>query len=90
MFNSEWLVYLDALNPDNPEQHLPVQLFADHRDVAGIKGRPKRRDPKPGWLRVELGSCAKGLAQVILPQPAVSAGETVVVPKDQIRQKVSE
>ena len=87
MFRTEWLVLLEAVDPRDPEKSVTVQLFADHRDVAGIRGNPKRNDPKPGWLRVEVGEKTKGLTRITLPQPAAPLGETVLVREDQVKHE---
>jgi hypothetical protein len=89
MFSSEWLVHLETLNPANQEQRLNAQLFADRRDVAGIRGTPARNDPKPGWLRVEVGEKLGEVVRVILPQPSVQVGDAVLVRGDQVKQEAA-
>ena len=86
MFKGEWLVFLDAINPEN-QQELKVQLFADQREVARIQGTPKKNQPAWGWLRVSLVKAKNGLAQVVLPQPATPVGETVFVKKELVDLK---
>ena len=63
MFKGEWLVFLDAINPEN-QQELKVQLFADQREVTRIQGTPKKNQPAWGWLGVSLVKAKNGLAQV--------------------------
>lgn len=81
MFKGEWLVFLDATDPEN-QRDLKVQLFVDEREVARIQGTPKRNQPVSGWLRVSLVEAKNGLAQVVLPQPATPVGETVFVKRE--------
>jgi hypothetical protein len=81
MFKGEWLVWLDAIDPEN-HRDLKVQLFADEREVARIQGTPKRNQPASGWLRVSLIKAKNGLAQIVLPQPATPVGETVFVKRE--------
>jgi hypothetical protein len=81
MLKGEWLVLLDAINPEN-QRDFRVQLFADEREVAGIQGTPKRNQPASGWLRASLVKAKNGLVQVVLPQPATPVGETVFVRRD--------
>ena len=86
MFKGEWLVFLNAINPEN-QQELKVQLFADQREVTRIQGTPKKNQPAWGWLRVSLVKAKNGLAQVVLPQPATPVGETVFVKKELVDLK---
>src|SRR5207248_11736688 len=88
MFKGEWLVFVDATDPEN-QRDLKVQLFADEKEVAGIQGMPKRNQPVSGWLRVSLIKAKKGLAQVVLPQPATPIGETVFVKQELVDLKGS-
>src|SRR5260370_19238614 len=81
MFKGEWLVFLDALDPEK-RQNLKVQLFADEREVEKIQGTPKRNQPVWGWLRVSLVKAKNEVAQVVLPQPAMPLGETIFVKKE--------
>src|SRR2546422_10256456 len=74
MFRDEWLVYVEAVNPQDPENKIRVQLLVDQREVAELQGTPRRHAPAAGWLRVSLASRARGLAQVVLPQPAIPVG----------------
>jgi hypothetical protein len=86
MFKGEWLVVLDAFDPEN-ERDLKVQLFADLKEVAKVEGTPKRNQPVPGWLRVSLVKAKNRLAQVVLPQPATPIGETIFVKQELVRLK---
>jgi hypothetical protein len=86
MFKGEWLVFLDATDPEN-QRDLKVQLFADNREVARIQGKPKRNQPASGWLRVSLVRAKNGLAQVVLPQPATPVGETIFVKRELVDLK---
>jgi len=45
MFRDEFLVYLDAVDPTNHGQRAKVQLLVDQREVAKLKGTPKRNSP---------------------------------------------
>src|SRR5437899_104152 len=78
MFRGEWLVHVDAVNPQDPENKIRVQLLVDESEVADLQGTPRRHQPATGWLRVSLASKAKGLAQVVLPQPAIPVGSACV------------
>ena len=80
MFKEEWLVFLDAVAPEN-QQERQVQLFADVREVTRIHGTPRRNQPAPGYLRVSLVKAKNGFVQVVLPQPATPFGETIFVKK---------
>ena len=42
MFRDEFLVYLDLVDPQNPNQTMRVQLLVDQREVTNIRGTPKR------------------------------------------------
>ena len=81
MFKSEWLVQLDAVNPEN-KSPIAVQLFADDREVTRIRGTPKRNHPVEARLRASLIRAKNGIVQIVLPQPAVPLGETVFVKQD--------
>jgi hypothetical protein len=86
MFKGEWLVFLDAFDPENGRD-LQVQLFADEREVANVQGTPKRNQPVSGWRRVSLVKAKNGLAQIVLPQPATPIGETVFVKREMVDLK---
>jgi hypothetical protein len=85
MFKDEWLVRVDALNPENRDQTVAVQLFADARDVTGLHGEPRRNMPVNGWLVVSLAGQTQGLAEIVLPQPSQPLGETIVVHNDAVK-----
>ena len=89
MFRGEFLVYVEAFNPDNPEEVVHAQLFADARDVAGIRGTPERNKPAPAWLTVSLVRVSHGLAQIVLPQPAQPLGETLLIDEEKVRREVT-
>jgi hypothetical protein len=88
MFKGEWLVFVNAIEPEN-QRAIRVQLFADDREVAGMEGTPKKNQPVSGWLRVSLVKTKNGLAQVVLPQPATPVGETVFVKREFVDLKAS-
>jgi hypothetical protein len=88
MFRGEFLVYLDALDPSNPEKKVQAQLFADERDVVGIEGMPERNQPVPAWLTVSLVRTFHGFAQIVLPQPAQPLGENLLIEEDKIKSEV--
>jgi hypothetical protein len=81
MFKSEWLTFLDAINPET-NTPLPVQLFVDEREVVRTPGTPKRNQPAKAWLRVSLIWAKGEMAQIVLPQPATPIGETVFVKRE--------
>jgi hypothetical protein len=85
MFKGEWLVFLDAIDPES-KQNLNVQLFVDEREVRKIHGVPKRNKPASGWLRVSLIKSNNQLAQIVLPQPANPVGETIFVKTESLNQ----
>jgi len=87
MFRGEWLVHVDAVNPQDPENKIRVQLLVDESEVADLQGTPRRHQPATGWLRVSLASKAKGLAQVVLPQPAIPVGESMFIPDRLVKQE---
>src|SRR5262245_34048666 len=79
MFREELLAYLDARNPDNPDETVKAQLLVDQREVTGIQGTPKRNSPVSGWLRVSLVGKQGNWMEVVLPQPSQPLGEAVLV-----------
>jgi hypothetical protein len=87
MFRGEWLVFLDVINPQNPEQTLRVQLLVDQREVSELRGDPKRNQPAEGWLRVALAGKAKGFAQLVLPQPATPVGESILLDEKLVKSQ---
>jgi hypothetical protein len=78
---SEWLAFLDAINPET-NAPVAVQLFVDEREVVRIRGVPKRNRPAEAWLRASLIRAKGAIAQIVLPQPAIPLGETVFVKQD--------
>ena len=87
MFRGEYLVHLQARNPEDPEKTCTLKLFADAQDVAGIDGTPRRGHPKPAHLRVEVIRKAKGMVLVNLPQPAVPDAERVLIDENDVLAK---
>jgi hypothetical protein len=89
MFRGEYLVYLDALNPNNPKQEVKAQLFADERDVKDIVGQPGRNHPASAWLAVSLVRKGNGLALIVLPQPAQPFGETLLINEEKVKDRAA-
>ncbi len=87
MFHGEWLVRLDAISPENPGQSVRVQLLVDQREVANVRGSPRRRHPSDGWLRVALAGREGDFLRVVLPQPAQPFGEIVLVREGVAREE---
>ena len=87
MFRGEFLVYVDGLNPNNPEEPVKAQLFADERDVANVQGRPERNRPARAWLVVSLVRKARRFAQIVLPQPAQPFGETLLIGEEKVKRE---
>jgi hypothetical protein len=87
MFRDEYLVFVDAVDPQNPNQTVPVQLLVDQRQVTSVRGKPKRNQPANGWLRVAFARKEKGFIQVILPQPASPIGENILVDESRVKQE---
>jgi hypothetical protein len=83
VFRTEWLAFLDAINPET-NALVPVQLFVDEREVAKIRGTPKRNQPAEAWLRASRIRARGGMVQIVLPQPATPLGETVFVKHEQV------
>lgn len=79
MFRGEWLVYLNTVNPREPNREFREQLLVDEREVRGIQGTPKRNNPAPAWLRVTFVKREADFAWIVLPQPATLSGENVLV-----------
>src|SRR5579864_6413780 len=75
MFRGEWLVYLNTVDPANPNREVRAQLLVDEREVRGIHGTPKRNNPAPGFVRVTLVKREADFAWIVLPQPATPSGE---------------
>lgn len=88
MFEGEWLVRLDAKDPENPKEIVHVQLFVDQREVKEIHGTPRRGKPAKGKLRVAVANKAKGYVQVVFPQPAVPVGESAFFDEKVVTQEL--
>lgn len=86
MFRDEWLVYVTAVDPANPERSLRVQLLVDQREVVDLRGTPRRNKPVAGHLRVAVAGKEKGYVHVVLPQPAASVGENIFVDERQTKE----
>lgn len=86
MFRGEYLVYVDAAEPSNPNEKATAQLLVDEREVSGIVGTPKRNDPVNGWLRATLIGQRGEWAEVVLPQPSQPFGERILVAYDSVRE----
>jgi hypothetical protein len=86
MFRGEYLVTFDALSTDNPDKKVSVQLLADEHEVIVQSGTPDREQPAEGLLRVEVLDRGKGLALLVLPQPAQPMGERVYVEEDLVQE----
>src|SRR5258708_6483776 len=87
MFRGEYLVYLEVLDPQDPDRTLPAQTLVDHREVEGVHSEPRRNNPVPGWLRVEVVGVERGAVRVVLPQPAQPFGESALIPEGSLREK---
>src|SRR5262245_5379676 len=77
MFREELLAYVTAINPEDPNKTIKVQLLVDQRDVFDLQGTPKRHDPVQGRLRATLVSEQGDWAEVVLPQPSQPLGERI-------------
>ena len=86
MFREEYLVSVDALDPQNPSNIVKAQLLVDQREVSEIQGTPKRSQPATGWLRVTLVEKRGELANVVLPQPSQPLGERILVSAGTIKK----
>jgi hypothetical protein len=87
MFRGELLAFVDARNPDDPNQVVKAQLLVDQREVAGIQGTPKRNSPVSGWLRVSVVGGKGDWIEVVLPQPSQPLGEAILVNKGTVREE---
>lgn len=87
MFRDEWLVVIDAVDPSHPGQTMPVQMFADVRDVLRLEGTPSRGHPVKGWVRVERAGLRNGNALILLPQFAQPSGEYLLIDKDLVESE---
>ena len=86
MFRQEYLVYLDAIDPDDPKKKVAAQLLVDERDVFDIHGTPRRNNPASAKLRVALVASHGEVANVILPQPSQPLGESILVAAESVRK----
>lgn len=86
MFRDDFLVYLDAIDPKNHSQPAKVQLLVDQRELTKVKGKPKRNSPVEAWLRVTVAGRRGDIVSVVLPQPATSFGESILVPSDHVKK----
>jgi hypothetical protein len=87
MFRGEWLVFVKALDPENPSTEVKVQLLVDQREVVNVRGTPRRHDPADGWLRVTVAGHEGEFARLVLPQPAQPLGENILVPEGVVTQE---
>lgn len=80
MFRDEFLVFIDGLDPDHINESVRVQVLVDS-DLVKLRGKePKRGQPVAGLLRVSVAKVlSNGVAIVVLPQPGIPVGESVLV-----------
>jgi hypothetical protein len=76
MFNGEWLVHLNVVDPKNSNNMISVKLFADERDIMNIQGSPDRHNPVNALLRVAVVKRTGKFVEVVFPQPAQPVGES--------------
>lgn len=79
MFPDELLVYVDAIMSPDATQATRVELLVDANLVINLTGTPQRGKPVGGQLRVSLTNQKNGFSAIILPQPSVPHGPTIVV-----------
>jgi hypothetical protein len=79
MFKGEFLVYLQGFDPSCPDEPIKVQMLVDEREVKLLSGTPKRNVPVEALVLVMLLGTTKGVAEVVLPQPAQPVGERFLV-----------
>lgn len=80
MFKGEYLVYLNGYNPSEPDKPIQAQMLVDEHEVRLIGDKPpKRNAPVEASVRVMLLGTTKGIAEVVLPQPAQPVGERMLV-----------
>jgi hypothetical protein len=87
MFRDELLVFLHALHPDRPGETIKVQLLVDQNEVKNLDRQPQRKRPASGWLKVTLANETKGVAEVVLPQPAQPVGESMLVDVNELKKE---
>ena len=85
MFDGEFLVFVNAVDPRSPSQTISVQLLVD-REVVEFKGQPARGCAVDGRLRVSVLDNQGGFAFVALPQPAIPVGERMIVRADELSE----
>jgi hypothetical protein len=86
MFKGELLVFLDGLS--EAREPISVQMLVDELEVEGLDREPGPGEPAHGWVRVALAREHKGVAEVILPQPAQPVGDSLLVDRGQLKAKV--
>ena len=86
LFRTEWLVYLNAIDPNEQNRKIKIQLFAGHPSVKDIAGTPRRREPVPALLRVSLLKRFDEVSHVILPQDSQPIGPKVFMDNDDLIQ----
>ena len=79
IFRNEFLCFVDALDPDHPDRSILVQVLVDSSEVKELQGKPERGRPLSALLRVGFAGSRGGLAHVVLPQPAIPVGESMIV-----------
>ena len=83
IFRNEFLCFIDALDPAHPDRPILVQVLVDSSEIKELQGKPERGRPVRALLRVGYAGSRRGLAHVILPQPAIPVGESMIV-KDEV------
>jgi hypothetical protein len=83
IFRNEFLCFLDALDPEHPDRTILVQVLVDSSEIKELQGKPERGRPVSALLRVGYAGSRRGLAHIILPQPAVPVGDSMIV-KDEV------
>jgi hypothetical protein len=84
LFRGEWLVSLEAMDPNADGQKLRVRLFADEREVTNIAGIPNRNQPASGLLRVSMVKRRGEFTAVVLPQPSQPIGPNIIMHNDDL------
>lgn len=78
MFEDEFLVYVDAIDPSSPSSIISVQILVD-RDVVEFSGEPERGKRIKGRLQISVADRSQGIATVVLPQPGIPVGDSMIV-----------
>jgi len=86
MFRGEYLVYVQGIDQSDKKGSIEVQLFVDENAVKCLNGIPQHNKRATGWLRVALANVEQGMARVVLPQPAVPVGESMIVKETDLRE----